>query len=241
MLKRLTLIYFFLVASFIQMWACSCFPVAESFCETVVEDNSLDLVVKAVKTADVYYGMEVEIVEVLLGEETRTNITVWGDNGALCRVFTEDFEIGEALYLALHTTDFGGNLIPNFNYPLDLEQEGDYVLSVCGKYFEYETTSDPASSISVDDDCGMLSTDTEDAVFEQVNIYPNPVTDRLNITTVNPLETIKVFDAMGSLIKEQTATVGTHTLDLSDLKNGVYFVILSDGKKEEARKIVVQK
>ncbi len=222
--------------------ACSCFPTAEEFCETIIADSSIDLVVKAVKTADIYYGMEIEITEVLMGVESQSAITVWGDNGALCRVFTDEFEIGEVIYLALHKTDFAGNLIPNFNYPLDLEQNGDYILSVCGKYYEEDSVDGSSTALTIANNCPFtMTTDVETSTIGQLEIFPNPVTDRLNIKTDNPLETVQMFSATGKLIKEQEITGSTTMLDLSNLNNGVYFIVLNDGNAEEVRKVVVQK
>lgn len=241
MLTRFIFSFYLIFVGIGASWACSCFPAAEEFCATIQADNSINLVVEAVKTADVYYGMEVEITEVLMGEESRSTITVWGDNGALCRVYTEDIEIGETIYLALHETDFAGNLIPNFNYPLDLEQTGDYILSVCGKYYEAGTADDSAATLITNNNCPFTVTTDLENTTNQLNVFPNPVTDRLNIITVNPLEMVRIVDVTGKLIKEQQVSGNTTILDLTSLNNGVYFVILYDGKTEEVRKVVVQK
>jgi len=56
---------------------------------------------------------------------------VWGDDGALCRVYTDSFNLSDTIILALYYTDFAHNSL-NFD---SIEQPGDYMLTICGTYF----------------------------------------------------------------------------------------------------------
>jgi hypothetical protein len=53
------------------------------------------------------------------------------------------------------------------------------------------------------------------------NVYPNPVTDKLTISTDEKISIIKLYDLTGKLLIENN---NSKTLDVNTLQNGVYFV-----------------
>lgn len=61
-------------------------------------------------------------------------ITVWGDNGALCRWYVGTWAVGDTVVWGFNNTDFLGNEI-TAGFPPDLEQPGDYHISFCGTYW----------------------------------------------------------------------------------------------------------
>lgn len=127
--------YLFIALFFLwQMpsFACSCGG-PSTFCETIESNFPPDLVIKGVKTADYHHGMRVRVLEILDGSHSADTVMVWGDNGALCRVYTSSFQVGDTLILGLDSTSQAGNFFsPTF--PDSLEQVGDYDLSICGVY-----------------------------------------------------------------------------------------------------------
>lgn len=59
------------------------------------------------------------------------------------------------------------------------------------------------------------------------SIYPNPTQDVLNIASQQPIETVKIYNLQGQLIKEGSS----NRVDVSQLNTGLYFIQLSvDGK-----------
>lgn len=76
------------------------------------------------------------------------------------------------------------------------------------------------------------------------NFYPNPVESTLSINfisfgtkhAINP--TIKIYDINGSLLLEEPVSTGPVNLNLSFLKQGIYHLVISDGKRSEIRKIL---
>ena len=67
------------------------------------------------------------------------------------------------------------------------------------------------------------------------NIYPNPATDKAFIELIYNNElpgNLEIFDAGGSLIQEYTVLLvaGGIELDIQQLKNGFYFVTLSNAE-----------
>jgi len=64
---------------------------------------------------------------------------------------------------------------------------------------------------------------TEDVVLEVVSFYPNPASDVLNIRA-NNIKTIEIINMMGAIIINTSASGNTHTLDISSLTPGLYFI-----------------
>jgi len=68
-------------------------------------------------------SMEVEIVDVYKGTEIRKTITVWGDNGMLCRPYITSFKEGNYYIIAFQHAGFNG------------EKKDDYSISICGCFW----------------------------------------------------------------------------------------------------------
>ncbi|MEO8587772.1 MAG: T9SS type A sorting domain-containing protein [Flavobacteriales bacterium] len=117
--------------------ACECSMVLPyTFCETLEPQwNEPHAVVLGVKLNEVYYGMRVKVIEVFHGDvSVGDTLTVWGDNGALCRHYVGTWNDGDTVVWGLHDTDFMGNEI-TAGFPPDLEQPGDHHISNCGTYW----------------------------------------------------------------------------------------------------------
>ena len=72
--------------------------------------------------------------------------------------------------------------------------------------------------------------------------YPNPFNESLSLKPPNQnrsIESVRIFDIYGKLIKEEAANSHEITLDLSDLKAGlfIYFAIDNVGEKYQGRVI----
>jgi hypothetical protein len=133
-MKKLLLVAGFL---FLQttgkIYACSC-DYQGSFIK-MTQYSSLVAFVKVTKYStfkDIYYtktpmSMEVEIIEVLKGKESRKTVTVWGDIGNLCRPYLSEFKEGQHYMIAFNSGGFGGK------HPD--EKNSDYSISGCGCYW----------------------------------------------------------------------------------------------------------
>ncbi|MCC7501585.1 MAG: hypothetical protein IT229_03595 [Flavobacteriales bacterium] len=116
--------------------ACSCMG-NNSYCETLGPQQFLnpDATALVVKLSDYYYGITVKVVQNFGGSSLPNDtLTVWGDNGALCRIGVNGVAVGDTMVFGLNETDFSGNTIWNSQYPPDLEESGHYMVSVCGVY-----------------------------------------------------------------------------------------------------------
>ena len=74
-------------------------------------------------------------------------------------------------------------------------------------------------------------------------MYPNPANEVINISFApQPVEvTIAVYEMTGRLLKSVTTNKNSTSLDVSDLKNGIYFVTLSGKELNTSRKIIINK
>jgi hypothetical protein len=75
-------------------------------------------------------SMEVEIIEVYKGKETRKKVTVWGDNGILCRPYLSKFRTGKYYVIAFYNASETSRGLASEN-----EKATDYSISVCGEYW----------------------------------------------------------------------------------------------------------
>lgn len=132
-MQRLILVLFVQFVFSTKILACSCGYLGP-FMETA-KYTSLVALVKVTKYLtfkDIYdkkipMSMEVEILEVYKGVEKRTKITVWGDNGILCRPYLSRFKEGRYYVIAFDTGRYGGSHSD--------EKDTDYAISICGEYW----------------------------------------------------------------------------------------------------------
>ncbi len=71
---------------------------------------------------------------------------------------------------------------------------------------------------------------TSDEITENIAIYPNPVSAKLNIDTDVKIDLIEITNNLGQLI---FSTRGTDRLDVSGLDKGIYFVHIHSGDKSK--------
>jgi hypothetical protein len=81
---------------------------------------------------------------------------------------------------------------------------------------------------------------------EYALLFPNPTNDgKINIQIkkikdYQVIETIKVYDVNGTLVKSYGLSPTKFQIDLSDLKNGTYVIKIRTNKKEVTKKIVLE-
>ena len=74
----------------------------------------------------------------------------------------------------------------------------------------------------------------------EVNIYPNPSTGIINITSYDVIESIKVYNQLGSLVFEQNNATTNTSIDMSQFGKGIYFVNLCmhDGEIKNQKVVI---
>lgn len=68
--------------------------------------------------------------------------------------------------------------------------------------------------------------DLNHIVMDTFEIYPNPATDKILIRQIENIRTIKVYNSLGSLVKEVR---NTNEVDVSELSRGVHFLQVENG------------
>jgi len=81
----------------------------------------------------------------------------------------------------------------------------------------------------------------ENDISSVVSVYPNPAENLVSIAFATPLKTeIRIFDVTGKLLifENKKELTNTHTIDISTLQSGVYFVRLNSEKGTFTKKII---
>ncbi|MCR4032589.1 leucine-rich repeat domain-containing protein [Flavobacterium panacis] len=87
--------------------------------------------------------------------------------------------------------------------------------------------------------CKSLSVD--ESTFNQAILYPIPTKGEINITNVF-IEKATVYNSLGQLVKSFILNSANtdHTINLSGLPKGVYYVYLINGDAASAKKVIVE-
>lgn len=157
-----------------------------------------------------------------------------------------DFDdTGEALflpaYIANATQTYSGTFtIPNSvavgTYRMRIwnrlanSGDGTPAQSPCGTY-AYGTWTDYTVNI-----LGPLA--TSEVTKSVAKIYPNPVSDVLNIEGKNTIESVQIYDANGKLIKTVSPKENNASVNLSDLVPGAYTANVKNSKENQTIKFI---
>ena len=130
------IITIFFLALSNQTFACDC-ESKGNFLTVSPETNLVALVkvtkfltFKAIYAKQIPLSMEVEIVRIFKGNETRKTVVVWGDNGILCRPYLSQFETNKYYIIGFINGSDGTK-----GYVHKDEKTTDYALSICGDFW----------------------------------------------------------------------------------------------------------
>ena len=85
------------------------------------------------------------------------------------------------------------------------------------------------------------SASTEEVSILSISLYPNPSSEYIKIISSDLSETVKinVFDVLGKLtFSDLTDDINNYSLDVSNLKSGVYFITISTKNKNSLNKFI---
>ena len=91
--------------------------------------------------------------------------------------------------------------------------------------FRYISTTDDCSTWEVDNALiyGVISVGMEEIMKENISVYPNPATDRLNI--VCPLQgQLRISNITGQVVLQKALNSGVHTVNVRMFEPGLYVV-----------------
>ncbi|TVR40349.1 MAG: T9SS C-terminal target domain-containing protein, partial [Bacteroidia bacterium] len=90
--------------------------------------------------------------------------------------------------------------------------------------------------VESDEDVSVEPIDTA----EKIKVYPNPASDQLYVANIENAESLRVIDLLGNtlLIETLDNNQGDVTLDISQLKSGVYFLLTSGAGTTQTIKFI---
>ena len=77
------------------------------------------------------------------------------------------------------------------------------------------------TNIQQNPDC---PTDIEENIIEELELYPNPVGNMLNITSSETISEIEIVNVMGQVVKKMYVNSDNAVCDVEDLTSGIYVV-----------------
>ena len=158
-------------------------------------------------------------------------------------------DTGTAINVHPITSDYGS---ADELTSIAVDNDGNYVM---GGYFSTQIFTDPNDGIPTisysannksqfyvaklaKGPCSPLST-TEISIKEtDMQFYPNPVEDVLNIKTKESLKTYEVISAVGQQVKRGTFTAKDYIINMQGLTKGIYFVKVFTDKVSVVEKVV---
>jgi len=119
----------------------------------------------------------------------------------------------------------------------------DRNLGVPANYFkgmldEFMYWSRELTVLEIDQLCNeVLSLPEFDSDIPKVRIYPIPTNNKLNIETTDKFEKILIFNSVGQMVYKNSYS---KTIDLNNLRNGIYFLKLISNTKIVNKKIIIE-
>ncbi len=135
--------------------------------------------------------------------------------------FTED---GGHVWATQYSDNLSGNYLLSVNFANDTT---GYAVGSNGVILK---TINGGITVGIDEDPQSIN----------CNIYPNPVKDKINISssTLTGISQLSIFNVSGEKVIERQLTDNETQIDISTLPGGVYFVRLQNEKMVEVGKIV---
>jgi hypothetical protein len=86
----------------------------------------------------------------------------------------------------------------------------------------------------------ILSTSQPELEKNEITFFPNPSTGTVNIINAKN-SSLKIYNVLGKVIYTEEITNNTCSIDLSELKNGAYFISINNNKTSDIQKLILNK
>ncbi|HIP48376.1 MAG TPA: Omp28-related outer membrane protein [Lutibacter sp.] len=116
---------------------------------------------------------------------------------------------------------------------------GKYILKGTSGTIYYSLGND-YNSVVVKDVKVKNTASINDTAFANSLIYPNPANTVLNIENATGLN-LNLYDVLGRLLYSKDSILKIETINIETVKEGTYFLKLSDGHKVRTEKIIIVK
>ena len=111
-------------------------------------------------------------------------------------------------------------------------------------YFGYANriwkVSDGNSWNETYDNCAYYALSNEKKSLLEFSLYPNPSTDLIQVTSVEPVTKVSIYDLGGRLVLEETPNKANFEIKTNNLSKGIYIIKLNSVDRVATRKILNQ-
>ena len=195
--------------------------------------------IRAVVKSQNHPEMIVDVLENLHREIDEVELLVRGGSDGDCGENLTQFSVNDTLILALESWPIMG--------------DSTMFLHVCGlRFLRYENglvlgqitetlTSQPLEEFKNNIlTCGDSTVSSDDISSEDLKIFPNPVSDILQIESIDqPILKVEVFNSKGQvLIQESIKDVHAIPIKTDSLEKGIYFLKIQTPKGILTRKFL---
>jgi hypothetical protein len=155
--------------------------------------------------------------------------------------FSGNLELGTLDYRLDIRDETGEITVVSYSAPLETLGLGGIGLTVVASGFlnPANNSDGPAFGLYVALPAGgelialPLTTAVQEIGLMEVNIYPNPVADRLMIQSENDLRTVRIMDMTGRVVMMENVSGGQeYRIDLVNLNNGQYILEVRDAENK---------
>ena len=240
------LITIFLSAISISLTLACSFPVYD-FCQSIDTFPDRNILTGHITQLD-SNGINLEVLHVLRGEETRTNVRIWDRQNWQCNgpfhMSAEVFvNLGDTIIMMLPRIDsiqetwdvVGDYAWPRLHFFESLYEVHNDELFIGEHNFlgglSYPTSINYSFFVNawLDNHACDRIVDTQDLTKTQkLTLYPNPALDEINIVGHNNERPISytLFDIAGKHISSNVSKTGGQDIPIAHLRPGVYFIRL---------------
>lgn len=156
--------------------------------------------------------------------------------------FAPGITVTGSFYVGFEITYLPGDTVAMYSTQYDEESSGNaWFQDSAGVWSSYDDVYEIAISSGVYVDiCSTVSIAETAENVPEVMVYPNPVSEILNISFVEKLFSYEVLSTEGRLVGKGSTATGSVQLPVSRLSNGVYFLRLIAGDKIAGTKFIIQ-
>ena len=115
-----------------------------------------------------------------------------------------------------------------------------------GKSYYYRLRANFKDSIEIQSYPIMIKTASAvsgvkvNPVEKEISIYPNPATDKLSIKGLEQAAVIRIYSVTGELVKSVELNKNETSINIDELKDGLYILNCTDGRKTLTQKFIKQ-
>ena len=193
------------------------------YCYTV---SSVNKTVESFDKSDFACAVTLDIVPAV-----PANVKVEATSSTSVKVSWDESENAQRYYIYSADTLVAKTSYTYYNI-VGLTPDTEYCYTVTAVNGEVESAESETA-------CGKTEPDGIAEITSSLNVYPNPVNDRLYIETEAEIEEVVVYDVFGRhQVAETPSRQGDLTIDVTNLNSGIYFVKVVTANGEAVQRIL---